>query len=57
MQAQRSESEKNQQRRNVNQRFVSTMTEMGISAEEAELALTETGNVGVEVCLIQQSSF
>ena len=29
---------------------------MGISTEAAELALSETGNVGVEVCLISQGA-
>lgn len=51
VQTQRTDSERRQQRRNVNQRFLSTLTEMGISTEEAEIALTETGNVGVEVGL------
>lgn len=49
MQTQRTDSERRQHRRNVNQRFLSTMTEMGINLEDAEVALTETGNVGVEV--------
>ncbi len=29
------------------------MADMGISGEKAELALSETGNVGVEVCPCQ----
>lgn len=33
----------------INQRFLQAMGEMGIPREQAELALAETGNVGVEV--------
>lgn len=32
----------------MNQRFLSAMLDMGIPSEKAELALSETGNVGVE---------
>ena len=35
-------------RRAVNQRFLSALEAMGIPSERAELALAETGNVGVE---------
>ncbi len=48
-QAQRTASERRRARRKVNQRFLSAMADMGIPAEKAELALSETGNVGVEV--------
>ena len=48
-QAQRTTSERQRARRIVNQRFLSAMLEMGIPLEKAELALSETGNVGVEV--------
>ena len=37
-------------KRQVNQRFLTAMIDMGIPLERAELALCETGNVGVEVC-------
>ena len=33
----------------MNQRFLTAMMDMGIPNEKAELALSETGNVGVEV--------
>lgn len=46
----RTTSEKIRVRRGVNQRFLSAMVEMGIPRDKAELALAETGNVGVEVC-------
>ena len=46
---QRSASEKRKARRKVNQRFLTAMMDMGIPNEKAELALSETGNVGVEV--------
>ena len=46
---QRSASEKRKARRKVNQRFLTAMMDMGIPSEKAELALSETGNVGVEV--------
>ena len=36
-------------KRQVNQRFLTAMMDMGIPLERAELALCETGNVGVEV--------
>ena len=36
-------------KRQVNQRFLTAMLDMGIILERAELALCETGNVGVEV--------
>ena len=45
----RTSSEKRRAHRRVNQRFVQTMLDMGIPEEQAELALMETGNVGVEV--------
>ncbi len=32
----------------MNQRFLSAMLDMGIPSDKAELALSETGNVGVE---------
>lgn len=48
LQAQRTASERRRARRNVNQRFLSAMADMGIPSEKAELALCETGNVGVE---------
>lgn len=50
MQARRSASEKQRRRRMVNQRFLTAMAEMGIPGDRAELALAETGNVGVEAC-------
>lgn len=50
MQARRSASEKQRRRRMVNQRFLTAMAEMGIPSDRAELALAETGNVGVEAC-------
>ena len=46
---QRSASERRKARRKVNQRFLTAMMDMGIPNEKAELALSETGNVGVEV--------
>ncbi|KAK9909040.1 hypothetical protein WJX75_006403 [Coccomyxa subellipsoidea] len=46
---QRTASERRRARRKVNQRFLSAMLDMGIPSEKAELALSETGNVGVEV--------
>ena len=49
MQAPRSASQRRRARREVNQRFLSAMLDMGIAADRAELALCETGNVGVEV--------
>ncbi len=36
-------------RRAANQRFLGAMMDMGVAQEHAELALAETGNVGVEV--------
>ena len=48
VQSQRSGSARRRQRRSVNQRFLLAMTDMGIPADKAELALYETGNVGVE---------
>ena len=33
----------------MNQRFLTAMVEMGIAVEKAEVALSETGNVGIEV--------
>lgn len=33
----------------MNQRFLTAMVDMGIPTDKAELALSETGNVGVEV--------
>ncbi len=33
----------------MNQRFLTAMLEMGIPLEKAELALSETGSVGIEV--------
>ena len=49
MQAQRTASERRRVKRQVNQRFLTAMMDMGIPLERAELALCETGNVGVEV--------
>ena len=49
VQMSRSASERRRISRRVNQRFVQTMLDMGIPEEQAELALMETGNVGVEV--------
>ena len=49
IQASRSASERKRVHRRVNQRFLTAMLEMGIPSEQAELALAETGNVGVEV--------
>ena len=49
VQMNRSASERRRISRRVNQRFVQTMLDMGIPEEQAELALMETGNVGVEV--------
>ena len=49
VQAQRTASEKRRARRTVNQRFLTAMVEMGIPVDRAELALSETGNVGIEV--------
>ncbi|KAL3132600.1 hypothetical protein ABBQ32_009129 [Trebouxia sp. C0010 RCD-2024] len=48
-QVSRSASERRKARRKVNQRFLTAMMDMGIPNEKAELALSETGNVGVEV--------
>lgn len=45
----RTASERKRVTRRVNQRFLQVMSEMGIPQEQAELALAETGNVGVEV--------
>ncbi|GAB4814343.1 hypothetical protein N2152v2_001389 [Parachlorella kessleri] len=45
----RSASERKRVNRRVNQRFLTALVEMGIPEEQAELALSETGNVGVEV--------
>ena len=36
-------------RRVANQRFLTAMLDMGFRKDHAELALAETGNVGVEV--------
>ena len=49
-QLQRSASEQATVRRVANQRFLTAMLEMGFRKDHAELALAETGNVGVEVC-------
>lgn len=49
LQAQRTASERRRNKRKVNQRFLTAMLDMGIPADKAELALSETGNVGVEV--------
>ena len=46
---QRTASERRRAKRKVNQRFLSAMMDMGIPTDKAELALSETGNVGVEV--------
>lgn len=46
---QRTASERKKVNRRVNQRFLSALVEMGVPSEQAELALSETGNVGVEV--------
>lgn len=46
---QRTASERRKVVRRVNQRFLQAMGEMGIPQDQAELALAETGNVGVEV--------
>ncbi len=46
---QRTASERKRVNRRVNQRFLSALVEMGIPSDQAELALAETGNVGVEV--------
>ena len=48
-QAQRTASERKRAKRKVNQRFLTAMVDMGINLERAELALCETGNVGIEV--------
>ena len=48
MQVQRTASERRRARRKVNQRFLSAMLDMGIPSDKADLALSETGNVGVE---------
>jgi hypothetical protein len=45
---QRTASERRKAKRKVNQRFLSAMADMGIPSDKAELALSETGNVGVE---------
>ncbi|KAL6774573.1 hypothetical protein ACKKBG_A25530 [Auxenochlorella protothecoides x Auxenochlorella symbiontica] len=45
----RSASERRRVNRRVNQRFLTAMLEMEIPQDRAELALHETGNVGVEV--------
>jgi alpha-tubulin suppressor-like RCC1 family protein len=47
--AARTASERRRVVRRVNQRFLQAMAEMGIPQDQAELALVETGNVGVEV--------
>ncbi len=49
IQASRTASERKRVNRRVNQRFLTAMVEMGIPGDQAELALHETGNVGVEV--------
>ena len=49
-QLQRSASEQATVRRVANQRFLTAMLEMGFRKDHAELALAETGNVGVEAC-------
>lgn len=49
IQASRTASERKRVNRRVNQRFLTAMAEMGIPSDQAELALHETGNVGVEV--------
>ncbi len=48
-QLQRSASEQATVRRVANQRFLTAMLDMGFRKDHAELALAETGNVGVEV--------
>ena len=45
----RSAAERAKVRRVANQRFLTAMLAMGFPQENAELALAETGNVGVEV--------
>ena len=45
-------SERRRAKRKVNQRFLTAMVDMGILMERAELALCETGNVGIEVCRV-----
>lgn len=55
-QVQRTASERRRARRKVNQRFLSAMLDMGIPPEKAELALSETGNVGVEVFILHISA-
>lgn len=45
----RSDSERAKVRRVANQRFLTAMLDMGVPQDQAELALAETGNVGVEV--------
>lgn len=45
----RSDSERAKVRRVANQRFLTAMLDMGFPQDKAELALAETGNVGVEV--------
>lgn len=49
----RSDSERAKVRRVANQRFLSAMLDMGFAQDHAELALAETGNVGVEVRNLQ----
>lgn len=47
--ANRTASERKRANRRVNQRFLTAMMEMGIPPDQGELALHETGNVGIEV--------
>ncbi len=48
MQGQCGADERRRVRRAANQRFLGAMLDMGIAQEHAELALAETGNVGIE---------
>ena len=45
----RTASDRRRAARRVNQRFMQSMLDMGIPEDQAEIALMETGNVGVEV--------
>ena len=57
VQATRTASERRRVKRQVNQRFLTAMLDMGINLERAELALCETGNVGVEVWPVRTFCF
>lgn len=48
MQGQCGADERRRVRRAANQRFLGAMLDMGIAQDHAELALAETGNVGIE---------